>query len=267
MKFYLDNTDDIFLYQLLKAASVFEEYAHIRRVIQDGQIKVNKQTVFKQRTKLFPGDEVEYKDIHVKIVAGNEPLKEKPVRKEPEKVVHGKIAKWQSKPLRKEENLQEKLDEAISRLHNLFRGKKISLSLAESCTGGMAGQYITGQAGASEYFMGGVVSYSNEAKEKILHVKKSALEKHGAVSEAVANSMADGVSRLFKSRFSGAITGLAGPDGGSRDKPVGTVYISVKHGDTITAKHFKFKGNRNKIRQQSCLELFLLLRELAGETK
>ena len=128
MKFYLDNTEDIFLYQLLKAAGLFEEYAHVRRVTNDGEIKVNDQTVFKQRTRIFPGDEVRYKDIHIKVIAGKSPpagAKVKPefvdqragnaayprrqetkpetpkLREErEERVQHGKPQGWQQKPLK-----------------------------------------------------------------------------------------------------------------------------------------------------------------------
>ncbi|MCF7918932.1 MAG: RNA-binding S4 domain-containing protein [Candidatus Cloacimonetes bacterium] len=269
MKFYLDNTEDIFLYQVLKAAGLFEEYAHIRRVIIDGQITVNERTVFKQRTKIYPGDTIKYKDEHIMIIAGKEQREKNrqllPEVKKEEDVIHGKVAKWQAHPLKKETALNKDLDAAVSKLHNLLKRKKLSLSLAESCTGGMAGQLMTSLAGSSQYFLGGVVTYSDAAKKKILGVKRKLLEDGGAVSEGTARAMADGVAELLGSDLSGAITGIAGPDGGLPKKPVGTVYIAVKKAERMEVRHFQFEGNREEIRRKSCLELFKLLRELAGE--
>jgi PncC family amidohydrolase len=274
MKFYLDDTEDIFLYQLLKAASVFEEYAHIRRVTLDGQIKVNGQTVFKQRTRIFPGDEITYKDIHIKIIAGKSPpeKRESAEYRKPEKVEvreervhHGKTQSWHKKPLVKEKNLLSELELSVQKLANRFSRTELTLALAESCTGGMASKYITSQSGASGYFLGSVVSYANPVKTKLLKVSESLLEKDGAVSEAAAQAMAKGVQKLLGSEISGAITGIAGPEGGIPGKPVGTVFIAVRYRDHNNAQRFQFRGNREEIRQKSCLELFRMLQQLLSE--
>ena len=293
MKFYLDNTEDIFLYQLLKAAGLFEEYAHVRRVTNDGEVKVNDQTVFKQRTRIFPGDEVKYKDIHIKVIAGKSPpagsnvkpefrdqregnaaysresvnkseFKPREVREE--KVQHGKLQNWQQKPLKKEKNLRDHLETEVIRLHGQFIRNGLTLSLAESCTGGMAGQYITSQSGSSAYFLGGIISYSNAVKMSLLGVSEKTLEKDGAVSDATAVAMSIGVMKSLGSDVSGAITGIAGPEGAEPGKPVGTVHISVRNIDRNYTKRFQLKGNRQEIRMKSSLELFrMLYRVLVGQ--
>ena len=109
----------------------------------------------------------------------------------------------------------------------LLRGKNKTLALAESCTGGGIANRITNVPGASAVFLGGVVSYANEAKEKLLGVRAETLRQHGAVSEAVAREMAEGARNRFGADFAIAVTGIAGPDGGTVEKPVGTVIIAL----------------------------------------
>ena len=266
MKFYLDDTDDIFLYQLLKAAGLFEEYAHIRRVVVEGMITVNERTVFKQRTKIFPGDTVKYKDEHIRVVAGKEQLVvQRPVEEKVENVDHGKVANWQARPLKKQATVNKDLDTEVLRTHNFLKKSKFKLSLAESCTGGMAGQYITTQGGSSNYFIGGIVSYSNAAKMRLLGVKEKLLQKEGAVSQAVAKAMVEGISELLETDLTGAITGIAGPGTDGSKKPVGTVFIAVKLEEKVVVRNFRFSGNRDEVRRKSCLELFRMLREVAGD--
>ena len=261
MKFFLDNTEDIFLYQLLKASGTFEEYAHIRRVTQEGMIKVNGQTVFKQRTRIFPGDEVTYKDIHIKIIAGRTIDNKTPQKLPPkeEHIHHGRQKKWKTKPLKKDKDLQIDLEKQVHRLHNHLRFRKISLALAESCTGGMASEFITSLSGASTYFIGSIISYSNRVKMKILQVDEAILKEKGAVSEETASAMAVGVEQTLGSELSGSITGIAGPEGGEDNKPVGTVYIGVKYQSKLVVKRYNFSGSRQEIRRRSCLELYKML--------
>jgi len=117
-----------------------------------------------------------------------------------------------------------KIEIAVVRL--LTKRKK-TLATAESCTGGFIANEITNVAGASKIFLGGIVAYSNGAKQKFLGVRSQTLKKHGAVSEAVAREMAEGAREKFGADFAIAVTGIAGPGGGTKDKPLGTVFISV----------------------------------------
>lgn len=114
----------------------------------------------------------------------------------------------------------------------------LSLAVAESCTGGLLAHCITNVSGSSRYFLGGVVSYSNEAKEMFLGVPKNLLEKHGAVSEPVVRAMAEGARRHFEADLALAITGIAGPTGGTPEKPVGLTYIALSaENQTLSEKH------------------------------
>ena len=126
-----------------------------------------------------------------------------------------------------------------------------SLSVAESCTGGWISKYITDHPGASEYYWGGVCSYANEAKETLLHVPKLHLEQFGAVSETVARDMAEGIQRVSGSDFSLAVTGIAGPDGGTPEKPVGLVYIAAAGRKNCVVRKYHFQGSREAVRLQT----------------
>src|SRR5690606_4723346 len=105
-------------------------------------------------------------------------------------------------------------------LHELFIAKKLTVATAESCTGGMIGERLTRTPGSSQYFLGGVVSYSNEAKSTFLGVPPELIQSHGAVSAPVAEAMASGAKERFGSDYAVSVTGIAGPDGGSKEKPV-----------------------------------------------
>ncbi len=133
----------------------------------------------------------------------------------------------------------------LTRLFHLLEGEH--LGLAESCTGGRVSARITSVAGASEFFKGSVVAYSNEVKEALLKVPGALLERHGAVSEAVARAMARGACRALGASVGGAVTGIAGPGGGTPDKPVGTVFIAVIKGELEIVGKFLFTGDREEI--------------------
>ena len=133
-------------------------------------------------------------------------------------------------------------------------GKKLleqhkTLAFAESCTGGLASSLVTDIAGSSEYLVGSAVTYTNEAKHKLLEVQETTLTSYGAVSEQTACEMAQCVRKLFGSDFGVGITGNAGP-GGSEGKPVGLVYIAVATGEEVYCKEYLFTSNRieNKLR-------------------
>ena len=121
-----------------------------------------------------------------------------------------------------------------------------TLSLAESCTGGNIAHFITSNTGSSAYFKGGVVAYSNEIKNSLLEVPVETLESFGAVSQEVAKAMATGAQKALKTDYAVATTGIAGPDGGSAEKPVGTVWIAVSGPSGVISKKYIFKHNRER---------------------
>lgn len=136
------------------------------------------------------------------------------------------------------------------RFHLLFqflRAKTATLSLAESCTGGLLSSQITSFAGVSDLFIGSVVSYANSAKSRLLAVQDVSLQTHGAVSEVVAREMATGVRTALQSTYSLSITGIAGPSGGTAEKPVGTVCFAVSGPDFVKSETKYFKGSRHEI--------------------
>ena len=137
----------------------------------------------------------------------------------------------------------ETLDELV---HKTLIEKGLTLATAESCTGGNIARLLTAQAGASAYFKGGVVAYSNEVKECVLGVRHSTLETHGAVSEETVREMAEGVRQRLGADLAIATTGIAGPDGGTKEKPVGTVWIAVADKTHTEAKLLQFGANRRQ---------------------
>ena len=152
------------------------------------------------------------------------------------------------------------VDEQVAKL---LAGRR--LALAESCTGGMLAARITDLPGASEYFVGGVVSYSNEAKADLLGVDPGLIEAEGAVSPQVAEAMARGALERFGADVAVAITGIAGPDGGSEEKPVGYLCFHARLADgTAIAREPTIPGNRDDIRERSALAGMHLLRNLLG---
>jgi len=152
------------------------------------------------------------------------------------------------------ENIYGFDDDTIAEIfHKKMLASGKTLSAAESCTGGLIQSLITNNAGSSGYFLGGVVSYSNEAKMKLLGVKESTLEKFGAVSEETVREMLLGVQKLIGSDYAIAVSGIAGPDGGTEDKPVGLVYIGTfgKSGLVITKNNFS--GTRIEVKKKTAL--------------
>lgn|SRR5574340_699571 len=143
--------------------------------------------------------------------------------------------------------LSERIGQALSE-----RG--LMLACAESCTGGWLAQVVTATAGSSAWFERGFVTYSNAAKQELLHVRAGTLREHGAVSEAVAGEMAAGALRASHADVALAITGIAGPGGGSSDKPVGTVCFAwARKGAAPQCETRHFAGNRETVRRQSVM--------------
>lgn len=132
-------------------------------------------------------------------------------------------------------------------LGGLLHERELTVACAESCTGGNIAHRIVQVPGSSAYFLGSVVSYSNDVKADVLGVPRSYISNHGAVSREVAEAMAKGAAKLMRTDCAIATTGIAGPDGGTKYKPVGTVWIAVKYGDKIVSECLHFPGDRNAV--------------------
>ncbi|MCB4792848.1 MAG: competence/damage-inducible protein A [Elusimicrobia bacterium] len=157
-------------------------------------------------------------------------------------------------------NLESVVGELLSK-------NKKSLALAESCTGGVVSHRITNIAGSSLYFKEGVVAYSNDSKVKILGVNKETIEKYGAVSAQVAVEMAEGIRSISLADYTLSVTGLAGPGGGTQEKPVGLVYIGLCGPTIKEAYKYQFSGNRVEVRQRTANQaLDLLRRQLLSDS-
>jgi nicotinamide-nucleotide amidase len=147
----------------------------------------------------------------------------------------------------------------------MLKTRKQTISVAESCTGGYVSHLITSVPGCSEWYIGSSVSYANEVKSRFLDVNPDIIAEKGAVSEEVAKAMAMGVKEKLGTTWALATTGIAGPSGGTADKPVGTVWIGLAGPDKVVAEKFQFGHNRSRNIQLSALYAFNLLRnELLG---
>ena len=144
------------------------------------------------------------------------------------------------------------MDEAVVvELAKKLKARGWWLATAESCTGGLIGHTLTSLAGSSEWYVGGVVAYANRVKQELLGVPATDLEQHGAVSREVVEAMAVGAARVFGVEAAIAVSGVAGPGGGTPEKPVGTVWIGVKAGTVLRAERFRFAGGRAEVKAQS----------------
>jgi nicotinamide-nucleotide amidase len=143
--------------------------------------------------------------------------------------------------------------------------KGLTLSVAESCTGGYISHLLTQHAGSSKVFIGGAVSYSNELKESILDVKNETLLQNGAVSKETVTEMVEGALLNFKSDYAVAVTGIAGPDGGTPEKPVGTVWIAVASANKKVINKFTFGNKRKQNIERAAISAFNMLNILLHE--
>jgi nicotinamide-nucleotide amidase len=151
----------------------------------------------------------------------------------------------------------------IQTLHKKLIQKKLTISVAESCTGGLLAHNLTKLPNSSKYFQMGLTTYSNQAKIKILKVDKNIIEKYGAVSKECCKSMVQNLDKISKSKINVSITGIAGPGGASKNKPVGLVYIGIKKGKTVLVDKNKFKSkNRNTIQKSSVQRVIKIILNL-----
>ena len=150
---------------------------------------------------------------------------------------------------------------SIDKLHKKLIKKKSSISVAESCTGGLLSSKLTKLSGSSKYFKMGLITYSNNAKINILKVNKKLINKYGAVSHECCKSMVENLSKLSKCKINLSITGVAGPKGGTDTKPVGLVYIGIKKGNKLLITKNMFKKKKRSIIQNNtvrrCINLLL----------
>jgi len=148
-----------------------------------------------------------------------------------------------------------------TRLCNHFVTKGLTLSVAESCSGGLIAHRLTNVPGCSAYFLGGVVSYSNAAKSGLLGVSEAELAAHGAVSEPMARQMAEGARQRFGADWAVGVTGIAGPSGGTPNKPVGLVYVGIAGPVGTDVVRLDLRGNRLEIKEQTAESALHLLWE------
>lgn len=139
----------------------------------------------------------------------------------------------------------------LGTLVNILTDGDFTLATAESCTGGAIGAVLTSVSGSSSYYPGGVIVYANSAKMQLLGVESELLKEYGAVSRECAEAMAIGCRSLFTSTFAVSVTGIAGPTGGTVEKPVGTVFIGVAGPQGVTVSSYLFTGDREAVRTQS----------------
>ncbi len=149
--------------------------------------------------------------------------------------------------------------ELINKVSDALKKLNLKIGTAESCSGGLLAHYFTSIPGSSQYFECGVVCYSNKSKTELLHVSESILLRHGAVSKETAEAMAVGIRMLSQTDIGISTTGIAGPTGGTKEKPVGLVYIGISTKQTTTVKKYVFSEDRLRNIEQTCVEALRFL--------
>ena len=155
----------------------------------------------------------------------------------------------------------------VNKLSDELKKHQVTIATAESCTGGLVAHTLTNVSGSSQYFDQGVISYSNKAKEDLLGVPEEVIKKFGAVSKEVAEAMAQGIRQRASVDYGVATTGIAGPTGGTKEKPVGLVYIAIAAKNQIMTQRFLFSGDRLSNKESTCRALLELLYEIVTQKK
>jgi nicotinamide-nucleotide amidase len=161
----------------------------------------------------------------------------------------------------------EELVGLAARLQAICLRRKLTVAVAESCTGGLVADAITDIPGSSGYFLGGVVSYADSAKEALLGVPTEVVAAHGAVSAQVGRAMAEGARERFSADLAAAVTGIAGPDGGSEAKPVGLTYVAVAAAQGVDVRRFVWNGDRTGNKEASAAAVLEILVEWASRAE
>jgi len=151
------------------------------------------------------------------------------------------------------------LNNKSKKIVSLLKRKKLKISIAESCTGGLLSSAITSVSGSSKVFTLGLVAYSNQSKTKVLRVSKNIIRKYGSVSKQVCLTMVKNLNKISKTNISVSITGIAGPSGGTKIKPVGLVYAGIKKGNSIEVKKYLFKNKGRAYIQKAAVNKSLEL--------
>lgn len=154
------------------------------------------------------------------------------------------------------------MEHILNQIHSLLIKNKKKIAIAESCTGGLLSNLLTRIPGSSHYFILGIVAYSNKAKGTILKIPAPLINKRGAVSKEVAKKMAKAIRKLAQSHIGIAITGIAGPGGGTPQKPKGTIFIAIDSKTKKISERFIFKGNRLAVRKIASLKALRLLKRV-----
>lgn len=163
--------------------------------------------------------------------------------------------------------MQQELFELSTQLGKILSSKHLTVSSAESCTGGLLGHVLTGVSGSSEYYLGGIIAYSNQVKESLLGVRPETLAEYGAVSEQTAREMASGVREKLGADIGLATTGIAGPTGGTAIKPVGLVWIGTSTNAKTEAFECQFKGEREEVKNSTVNKVLRHLIDLISKNE
>lgn len=155
----------------------------------------------------------------------------------------------------------------VNKVSDELKKHQVTVATAESCTGGLLAHTLTNVSGSSKYFDRGMITYSNTAKMELLDVPENLLKKHGAVSSEVAVAMAQGIQQRASVDYGLATTGIAGPTGGTKKKPVGLIYIAIATTDTVVVKRLRFSGDRLSNKENACTAVLELLLELLSRKK
>ena len=155
----------------------------------------------------------------------------------------------------------------VNKVSDELKKNQVTIATAESCTGGLLAHTLTNVSGSSDYFDCGIISYSNPAKIQLLGIPEQLLKKHGAVSKEVAAAMAKAIRQHAQVTYGLATTGIAGPTGGTKDKPVGLVYIAISTKNAVVVKKFLFSGDRLINKESSCTAALELLLETLSRKK
>ncbi|MDF2520065.1 MAG: cinA [Clostridia bacterium] len=245
------------VYPYLKAKSEFIIKSKTLRIVGVGESKVQEmlQLIFDTQDNPTVAPYAKDGEVHLRITAKcKEDLEADELLKNMDKQIHDILG----------DNIYGYDDESLEYVvYKLLKEKHMTVAFAESCTGGMISGRMTNVSGVSAVFMDGIVTYSNEAKMKFLNVKEETLNKFGAVSSETAIEMATGIKRVSGTDVGVSVTGIAGPEGGSAEKPVGLFYIGIAVRDKVEAHRFLFPSSREKIRWNAATRaLDLLRREL-----